>query len=184
MHTVSFTCASISFFTLVRFVSPSLWMWELDHKECRAHKNWCFQTVVLQNTLESPLDSEEIKPVNPKGNQPGILIGRTCAEALILWPPDTNSRLIGEDPNSRKDWGQEKGTTEDELNGWHHQLNGHECRQTLGDSEGQGSLACCSPWGHKELDTTWSNNSITYTLKDPDRYRVLSFPHCCGLKKG
>ena len=119
--------------------------------------------LVLEKILESPLDGKEIKPVNPKGNQPRILIGRTCAEAPILWPPDTNSRLIGEDPNSRKDWGQEKGTTEDELSGWHHQLNGHESEQTPGDGEGQGNLAMRSPWGRKESDMTERLNN--YILK-------------------
>ena len=110
---------------------------------------------MLEKTLESPLDSKEIKPVNPKGNQPWIVIGRTDAEAPILWPPDVKSQLIGKDPDAEKDWSQEeKGTTEDEMVGWHHRLNGHEFEQTLGDSEGQESLVCCSPWGRKESDTT------------------------------
>ena len=133
------------------------WIWELDHKEGRVLKNWCFWTVVLKKTLGSPLDSKEIKPVKPKGNQPWILIGRTDAEAEtpILWPPDVKRRLIGKDPDSRKDWGQEKNdATEDEMVGWHYQLNGHGFEQTPGDSEGRGSLACCSPWGCKELDMT------------------------------
>ena len=113
--------------------------------------------MVLEKTLESPLDQKEIKPINPKENQPWISIGRTDAkaEAPILWPPDANSWFIGKDPAAGKDWGQEeKGMTEDEMVGWHHPLYGHEFEQTMGDSEGQGSLACCSPWGHKELDTT------------------------------
>ena len=125
--------------------------------------NWCFWTVVLEKTLESPMDSKEIKPVHPKGNQPWIFIGKTDteAEAPILWPPDVKSWLIGKDPHAGKDWGQEeKGTTEDKMIGWHHRLNGHEFEQTLGDSEGQGSLTCCSLWGRKELDTTeWLNNN-------------------------
>ena len=103
------------------------------------------------------LDSEEIKSVNPKGNQSWIFIGRTDAEdeAAKLWPPDEKSWLIGKDPNAGKNWGQEeKGATEDEMVGWHHQLNGHEFEQTQGDSEGQGNLVCLSPWGRKELDTT------------------------------
>ena len=114
-------------------------------------------TVVLEKTLESPLDCKEIKPVHPKGNQSWIFIGRTDAKAEtpILWPPDAKSWLIGKDPDAGKDWGQEeKGTTEDEMVGWHHQLNGHESEQALGDGEGQGSLACCIPWGSKESDTT------------------------------
>ena len=105
-------------------------------------------------TLESPFDGKDIKPVNPKGNQPWIFIRKTDAEALILWPPDEKSWLIGKDPDAGKDWGQETGGTEDEMVGWHHRLNGHEFVQTLGDSEGQVSLACCSPWGHKESNRT------------------------------
>ena len=135
----------------------SMWMWELDHKEDWVLENWCFRIVVLEKTLESPLDCKEIQPVNPQGNQPWIVIGRTGAEAEapILWPPDVKSWLTGKDPDTGKDWGQEeKGVTEDEMVGWHHQLNGHEFEQTLGDSERQENLACCSSWGHKELDTT------------------------------
>ena len=131
------------------FSSSHVWIWELDHKEGWVLKNWCFWTLVLEKTPESPLDSKEIKPVNPKGNQPWIFTGWTGAEALILWPPDVKSWLIGKDPEAGKDWGQEeKGTTEDEIVGWHHWLNGHEFEQTLGDSKGQRSLVCCSPWGH------------------------------------
>ena len=191
------------------FSSSHVWVWELDHKESWALKNWCFWTVVLEKTLESPLDSKEIKPINPKGNQSWIFIGRTdgvsevptlwpseaknwcfwavvlektlespldCkeikpinpkgnqswiffgrtdAEAPVLWPPDMKSGLSRKDPDARKDWGQEeKGMTEDEMVGWYHGLSGHELAQTLGDGEGQGSLACCSPWGCKESDTT------------------------------
>ena len=116
-----------------------------------APKIWCLQIVVLEKTLESPLDSKKIKPVNPKGNQSWILIGRTDVEAKIpiLWPPDVKSRLIRKDPNAGKDWKQEKGMSEDEMIGWHHQLNAHEFEQTLGNGEGLGSLACCSPWGRR-----------------------------------
>ena len=120
-------------------------------------KNWCFSTVVLVKTLESPLDNMEIKPVNPKGNQPLIIIGRTDpeAEAPVLWPPDVKSWLFGKDPDAGKDWRQEeKRLTENEIIGWHHWLNGHEFEQALGVSEGQGSLECCCPWGCNELDTT------------------------------
>ena len=109
-------------------------MWELDHKEGWALKNWFFQTVVLEKILESLLDSKEIKPVNPKGNQSWTLIGRTDAEAEtpILWSPDAKNWFIGKDPDAGKDWGQEeKGMTEDEMVGWHHWLNGHEFEQTL-----------------------------------------------------
>ena len=138
---------------VVFFSSPAR-MWELDHKEGWAVKNWCFWIVVLEKTLESPLDSKEIKPVNPKGNQPWIFFGRTDAEAPILWPPDAKSWLIGKDPDAGKDWGQEeKGMTEDEMVGWH-RLNGHEFEESLGDSEWQRSLGCYSPWGFEDLDTT------------------------------
>ena len=109
----------------------------------------------VEKALESPLDTKEIKPVNPKGNQPWILIGRTDAEAPILWPPDAKSQLTGKDPDAGKDWGQEEnGVTEDEMVGLHHWLHEHEFEQTPGDSEGQVSLMCLSPWGRKELDTT------------------------------
>ena len=125
-----------------RFFSSHVWVWELDPKEGWASKNWCFWIVVVEKTLESPLDSKEIKPVNPKGNQLWIFTGRTDAEAPVLKPPDVKSQLTGKDPAAGKDWGQEeKGVTEDELVGWHHWLNGHEFEQTPGDSEGHGSLA-------------------------------------------
>ena len=143
------------------FSSSHLWMWELDYKESWAPKNWCFWTVVLEKTLESSLDFKEIQPVYPKGNQSWIFIGRTDVEAKapILWPPDTKSWLIGKDPDSGKDWKcKEKGTTEDEIVGWHHWLNGHDFEQSLGVSDGQGGLVCSSPWGRKESDTTkWLN---------------------------
>ena len=139
------------------FSSSHVWMWELDHKEGWALKNWCFWTVVLEKTLKSPLYCKEIQPVNPEGNQPYIFIGRSVAEAEvpIRWPPDIKSRFFGKDPDAGKDWGQEeKGTTEDEMVWWHQWLDGHEFDQTPGDSEGQGSLVCCSSWVHKESDTT------------------------------
>ena len=136
-------------------------MWELDYKESWVPKNWCFWTVVLEKTLESPLDCKEFQPVHPKGNQSWIFIGRTdaYAETPILWPPDVKNQLTGKDPDARKDWGQEeKGTTEDEMAGWHHRLNGCEFEWTLGVGNGQGGLVCCSSWGHKESDTTeWLN---------------------------
>ena len=119
-------------------------------------KNWWFQIVVLEKTLESPLDSKEIKPVNPKGNQLWMFTERTDGkvESLILWPP-VKSWLTGRDPDTGKDWGQEeKRVTEEEMVGQHHQLIGHEFELTLEDSEGQGSLMCCSPWGHKESEIT------------------------------
>ena len=135
-----------------------------DHKEGWVLRNWCFWIVVLKKTLESPLDSEEIKPVNPNENQPWIFIGRTDAEAEapILCPSDARSRLIGKDPDAGKDWSQEeKGMTKDEMVGWHHRLNGHGFEQAPGNGEGQGSLACYSLWGCKESDLTqWLNNNI------------------------
>ena len=119
------------------FSSSHVWMWELDHKEGWALKNWCFWAVVLEKTLESPLDSKESKTVNPRGNQLWIFIGRTSAYSPILWSPDVESQLIGKDPDAGKKWRQEeKGVTEDEMVGWHHWLDGHEFEQTLGDSEG------------------------------------------------
>ena len=139
------------------FSSGHVWMWELDYKESWEPKNWCFWTVVLEKTFESPLDCKEIQPVHPKGNQCWIFIGRTDAEAEtpILWPPDSKNWLIWKDPDAGKYWRQEeKGTAEDEMVGWHHQLNGHEFKQALGDNEGQGILACCSPWSYKDSDMT------------------------------
>ena len=152
------------------FSSSHVWMWKLDHKENWVPKNWCFQIVVLEKTLESPLDSKEIKPVNPKGNQSWIFFGRTDAEADApkLGPPDVKNQLIGKGSDAEKDWGQEEyGATEDEMVGWHHRLNGHESEQTLGDSEGQGSPACRSPQGHKEWDATkWLNKIIPDSVVD------------------
>ena len=127
-----------------------VWIWDLDRKEGWVPKNWSFQIVILEKTLESPLDFKETKPVNPKGNQSSILIRRTDAEAEAptLWPPDAKSQLIGKDPDAGKDWRQEeKGMTENEMVGWHCRFNGHEFEQAPGDGEGRGSLACCSPWG-------------------------------------
>ena len=137
------------------FSSSHVWMWELDYNESWVPNNWCFWIVVLEKTLESPLDCKEIQPVHPKGNQSWVFIGRTDVEAEtpILWPPDGKSWLTGKDPDAGKDWRWEKGTTEHEMVGWHHQLDGHEFEQTPGDGDGQGSLVCCSPWGCKESDT-------------------------------
>ena len=125
----------------------------------------------VEKTLESPLHCKEVKPVNPKGNQPWVFIGRTDVEveASILWPPDVKSWLIGKDPDAGKDWGQEeKGTTEDEMVGWHHRLNGREFKQTLGGSEGQGSLACCRLWDRKESETTQRPNSATVVCREAE----------------
>ena len=127
-------------------------MWELDNREYLVLKNWWFSTLVLEKTLESPLDSKDIKSVNLKGNKSWIFIGRTDAEAEIpiLWPPDVKNCLIWKDHDPGKDWRQEeKGTAEDEMVGWHLRLDAYEFEQSVGVSDGQGSLACCSPWARK-----------------------------------
>ena len=150
-------------------------MWELDCEEGWALKNWCFWTVVLEKTLESPLDCKEIQPVHPKGNQSWIFTGRTDGEAEtpVLWPPDVKDWLIGKDPGARKNWRpEEKGTTEDKMVGWHHWLSGHGFEQVLVVGDGQAGLACCSPCGHKELDITeLLNLSLTPVL-----YTQVRFP--------
>ena len=130
-------------------VLVTTWGWAL--------KNWCFWTVVLEKTLESSLDCEEIQRVNPQGDQSWVFFGRTDAKAEtpILWPPPVKSWLIGKYSDTGRDWGQEeKETTEDEMAGWHHRLNGHEFEWTLGVGDGQGGLLYCDSWGHKELDMT------------------------------
>ena len=148
------------------FSSSHVCMWELDYKESWAPKNWCFWTVMLEKTLESPLDCKGIQPVHPKRNQSWIFIGRIDveAESPILRPPDAKNWLIWKDPDAGKDsrW-EEKGTTEDEMVGWHHRLNGHEFESILRVGEGQGGLVCCSPWGCKELDMTeWLNWTVLF----------------------
>ena len=128
------------------------WRWELDYKESWAQRNWCFWTVVLEKTLESPLDCKEIQPVHPKIDQSWVFTGRTDVEAEtpILWPPDVKSWFIWKDPDAGKDWGQEeKRMTEDEMVGWHHQLIGHGFGWTPGVGDGQGGLACYGSWGHR-----------------------------------
>ena len=156
-------------FPVVMYGCESWKLRESFQKESWAPKNWCFWTVVLEKTLESPLDCKEIQLVHPKGNQSWIFIERTDAEAetLILWPPDTKSWLIWKDPDAGKDWGQEeKGKTEDEMVGWHHRLNGHGFGWTPGVGDRQGGLACCGSWGLKESDTTEQLNwTDTYTIK-------------------
>ena len=162
------------------------------HKESWAQKNWCFWTVVLEKTLERPLDCREVQPVHPKGDQSGVFIGRTDVEAEtpILWPSDVKSWLIGKDPDSGRDWGQEeKGMTEDEMIGWHHWLNGHGFGWTPGVGDGQGGLVCCGSWGHKELDMTEQLNWMDIvSLKTWDILHYYFFPYevsksgvCCIL---
>ena len=147
------------------------------------NKNWCFWTMVLEKTLESPLDCKEIQPVHPKGDQFWVFIGRTDAEAEtpILWPPDGKSWLLEKDPDAGRDWGQEeKGTTEDEMAGWHHQLHGHEFGQTLIAGGGQGGLACCDSWGHKESDTT---ERLNWTeLNKFSREVVYAYQQCMRVE--
>ena len=138
------------------YILPSghVWLWKLDCKEGWVLKNWCLQTVVLVKTPERPLDSKEIRSVNLKGNQPWIFIGRIDAEVetAVFCSSDVNSRLNVKIPDAGKDWGQkEKRMSEDWMARWHHQCNGHELGQTLGDDEGQRGLACCSAWGCKEF---------------------------------
>ena len=153
-------------------------MWELDYKASWVLKNWCFWTVVLGKTLESPLDCKEIQPVHPKGNQSWIFIGRTDAKAVssILWPPNAENWLIEKDPDTGKNWRrEEKEMTEEEIVGWHHQLDGHEFEQALGIGDGQGSLLCCNPLlglqrvGHDlvnwtELNVVWGILDCVYTV--------------------
>ena len=139
----------------------------MSYKEIWALKNWCFWTVVLEKTLESPLDCKEIQPVHPKGDQSWVFVWGTDAEAEtpIFWPPDVKNWPIGKAPDAGKDWRQEeKGMPEDEMVGWHHWLNGHGFGWTPGVGDGQGDLACCSSWRHKELDTTERMNWTKDTL--------------------
>ena len=147
-----------------------VWMWELDHKENWASKDWCFWTVVVEKTLESPLDCKEIKPVNSKGNQSWIFIGRTDAEAEtpILWPPDVKSWIIRKDSDVGKDWRQEEKGMTGWHGGWRQWLNEHEFEQASGDGEGQRSLVCCSPWGYKESD-------MIEQLNNNNNQRMMAF---------
>ena len=143
-------------------------MWELHHEEGWVLKNCCFRTVVLEKTLESPLDSKDIKPVNPKQNQLWIFIGKTDdeAEPSIFWSPDAKNWLTGKDSHVGSEWGQEeKGTIENEMVGWHHRHNGHGFEQTSKDSEGEGSLVYCSPWGRKESDMTEWLKTTNHTIQ-------------------
>ena len=165
------------------FSSSHVWMWELDYKESWAQKNWCFWTMVLEKTLENPLDCKEIQPVHPKGDQSWMFIGRTDVEAEtpILWPHDVKSWLTGKDPDAGKDWRQEeKGTTEDEMVGWHHQLSGHEFGETPGVGDGQGGLVCCHPWSHR-VRHDWGTelNWTDVLLKNYVIYFKIDFP-CAG----
>ena len=157
-------------------------MWELNCEERWMPKNWCFWTLVLEKTLESPLDSKEIQPVHPKGNESCIFIGRTDVETEtpVLWPPDATSWLIWKDPDTGKDWRwEEKGIAEKEMVGWHHWLNGHEFEKTPRDSEREGSLVCYNPWGNKEsgLCIWWPKYwSFSFNISPSNEYsRLISF---------
>ena len=150
------------------FSSSHVWMWESDSEESWVPKNWCFWTVVLEKTLESPLDCKKIQPVHSEGDQSWVFIGRNDAKAetLVLWPPHAKSWLIGKDADAGRDWGQEeKGTIEDEMAGWHHWLDGHGFEWTPGVGDGQGGLGCCDSWGHKESGATELNWSTKYQPK-------------------
>ena len=159
------------------FSSSHVWMWESDYKESWALKNWCFWTVVMEKTLEGPLDCKEIQPVHPKGNKSWVFIGRTDAKAKtpILWPSHVRNWLIWKDPDAGKYWRWEKEMTEDDIVGWCHWLNGHEFEQTLGVGDGQGGLACCNSWGLEEWDTTEQqqkegNSGMLQDLLKPHKY--------------
>ena len=165
------------------FSRSHVWMWELDFEENWVLKNWCFWTMVLKKTLESPLDCQEIQPVHPKGDQSWVFIGRTDAEAEtpILWPPHMKNWLTGKDPAAGRVWGQEKkGMTEDEMAGWHHRLDGHESGWTLGVGDGQGGLACCNSWCLKESDPTETELDWTdcHRLKIFFSFLPFVFPPC------
>ena len=150
-----------------------LWLWMLIYL-CKM-KNWCFWTVVLEKTLESPLDCKEIQLVHSEGDQSWVFFGRNDAKAEtpVLWPPHAKSWLIEKDPDAGREWGQEeKGTTEDEMAGWHHRLNGCKFEWTPGVGDGQGGLACCDSWGRKESDTTEPNRTTRKSMKVPQKIKI------------
>ena len=167
------------------FSSSHVWMWELEYKESWALKNGCFWTVVLEKTIESPLDSKEIQPVHPKENQSWIFIGRNDAEAEapVLWPPHEKCWLIGKDSDAGRDWRQEeKGPTEDEMAGWHHGLDGRESEWTPRVCDGQGGLACCDSWGRKESDTTERLNWTDQLSVGPQQTTTLQFSKMSNIQ--
>ena len=160
-------------------------MWALDYKEIWVPKNWCFWTVVLEKTLESPLDCKEIQLVHPKWDQSWVFIGKTDVEAKtpILWPSHVKSWLIGKDPDAGKDWRQEeKGTTKDEMVGWHHGLEAHEFEQAPGTSDGQGGLACCSPWGRR-VGHDWATELNWKDTKTNKTQSLLWSDSCASEKR-
>ena len=159
-----------------------IWMWKLDCEESWAPKNWCFGTVMLEKTLESPLDCKEVqRSILKEISLQRDFFGRNDAktETPILWPPHAKSWLIGKDSDAERDWGQEeKGTTEDEMAGWHHRLDGRESEWTPGLGDGQGGLACCNSWGRKESDTTerlnWTELNFTYNVVYRWLWRIIN----------
>ena len=164
------------------FSCGHVWMWELECEESWVPKNWCFWTVVLEKTLESPLNCKEIQPVHSEGDQPWDFFGRNDAKAEtpVLWPPHAKSWLTEKDSDAGRDWGQEeKGTTEDEMAGWHRWLDGRNSEWTPGVGDGQGGLVCCSPWGHKELDMTewlnWTELVLKFILSLKSTYNEVVF---------
>ena len=164
-------------------------VWELDYKESWVLKNLHFWAMVLEKTLERPLDCKEIQPVHPKGNQSWVFIGRSDvdAETPILWPPDVKSWLIWKDPDAGKHWWQEeKGMIEDEMVGWHHWLNGHEFVWTPGAGDGQGGLVCCSSWHPKDTDTTewlnWIKESIKYQMSKNQISPLINSEMSCPME--
>ena len=167
-------------------------MWELDCEESWVLKNWYFWTVVLEKTLESPLDCKEMEPVDSKGDQPWVFLGRNDAKAEtpVVWPPHAKSWLIGKDSDAGRDWGQEKkGMTEDEMAGWHHWLDGCEFEWTLGVGDGQGGLACCDSWGRKKSDTTerlnwtkWRKSDLSVTVCEESLCLCVKWKRPCSHK--
>ena len=164
------------------FSCGHVWMWELDCEESSAPKKWCFWTVMLEKTLENPLDYKKIQPVLSEGEQPWDFFGRNDAKAEtpVLWPPHAKCWLIRKDSDAGRDWGQEqKGTTEDEMAGWHHWLDGRESEWTPGDGDGQEGLACCDSWGRKKSDTTeqlnWTELICVWSAKMHRKYLYTNY---------
>ena len=162
----------------IGFFSSHVWMWELDYKKSWAPKNWCFWTVVLEKTLDSPLDCKKIQPVHPKEDQSWVFIGRTDAEAEtpVLWRPHAKSWLIVKDPDARRDWGQEEKGIENEMAGWYHRLVGHEFVWTQGVGDGQGHLACCNSWGRKDSDMTERQTELNWSRFSHAHWSIFRQP--------
>ena len=167
------------------FSSVHVWIWELDYKESWAPKNWCFWTVVLEKTLEGPLDCKGIQPVHPKRDQSWVFIGRTDAEAEtpILWPSHGKSWLLGKDPDAGRDWGRRrKGTTEDEMAGWHHRLDGREFEWTLGVGDGQGRSSVLRFKGSQRSDTWSTWTELNWVTKEQQEHKIQQCDEKCIWK--